>query len=70
MTALIWASEGGHTPTVQHLLEAGADKEAKDKVRDERERGRHRRMVETEWLGMSVWNKPQTLSILEVLHVR
>ena len=30
--ALILASEGGHTATVELLLGAGADKDAKDKV--------------------------------------
>jgi ankyrin repeat protein len=33
-TALILASEGGHTATVELLLEAGADKEAKTAVRE------------------------------------
>lgn len=34
MTALIWASGRGHTEVVDHLLEAGANPDAADKVRD------------------------------------
>lgn len=37
MTALIWASGRGHTEVVNHLLEAGANPNAADKVRDARE---------------------------------
>ena len=37
MTALIWASGRGHTEVVNHLLEAGANPDAADKVRDARE---------------------------------
>ena len=37
MTALIWASGRGHTEVVDHLLEAGANPDAADKVRDVRE---------------------------------
>ena len=37
MTALIWASGRGHTEVVDHLLEAGANPDAADKVRDARE---------------------------------
>lgn len=37
MTALIWASGRGHTEVVDHLLEAGANPDAADKVRDGRE---------------------------------
>ena len=33
-TALMHASQHGHTATAQLLVEAGADKEAKSKVRD------------------------------------
>ena len=33
-TALIEASENGHTAAVELLLTAGADKEAKNKVRE------------------------------------
>jgi len=33
-TALMWASKGGHTATVELLLGAGADKEVKDEVRE------------------------------------
>jgi len=33
-TALMIASQHGHTATAQLLVEAGADKEAKSKVRD------------------------------------
>jgi ankyrin repeat protein len=41
-TALIFASLDGHTAIVQLLLGAGADKEAKDQVREkERERITH-----------------------------
>ena len=45
MTALIWASGRGHTEVVDHLLEAGANPDAADKVRDVREyrRGRFSR---------------------------
>ena len=32
MTALIWASGRGHTEVVDHLLEAGANPDAADKV--------------------------------------
>ena len=32
MTALIWASGRGHTEVVHHLLEAGANPDAADKV--------------------------------------
>ena len=38
MTALIWASGRGHTEVVDHLLEAGANPDAADKVRDTRVR--------------------------------
>ena len=34
MTALIWASGRGHTEVVDHLLEAGANPDAADKVCD------------------------------------
>ena len=34
MTALIWASGRGHTEVVDHLLEAGANPDAADKVGD------------------------------------
>lgn len=37
MTALIWASGRGHTEVVNHLLEAGANPDAADKVCDARE---------------------------------
>ena len=37
MTALIWASGRGHTEVVDHLLEAGANPDAADKVSDARE---------------------------------
>lgn len=37
MTALIWASGRGHSEVVNHLLEAGANPDAADKVRDARE---------------------------------
>jgi hypothetical protein len=40
-TALMVASEIGHTPTVKLLLEAGADTEAKNKVREKNEREPH-----------------------------
>jgi len=33
-TALMSASESGHTKIVQHLLKAGANKDAKDNVRN------------------------------------
>ena len=33
MTALIWASGRGHTEVVNHLLVAGANPDAADKVR-------------------------------------
>ena len=33
MTALIWASGRGHTEVVNHLLVAGANHDAADKVR-------------------------------------
>ncbi len=32
-TALIWAAEKGHADCARLLLDSGADKEAKDKVR-------------------------------------
>lgn len=32
MTALIWASGRGHTEVVNHLLDAGANPDAADKV--------------------------------------
>lgn len=34
MTALIWASGRGHTAVVNHLLDAGANPDAADKVRE------------------------------------
>jgi len=42
-TALILASKNSHTATVELLLGAGADKEAKDKVREEKN---HTHMVD------------------------
>ena len=44
VTALIGASDMGHTAIVQLLLEAGADKEAKSKVRKKRENYTQRHM--------------------------
>ena len=49
-TVLILASEGGHTAIVELLLGAGADKEAKNKVRERmRERSTHTHMWLTRW---------------------
>lgn len=47
MTALIWASGRGHTEVVHHLLEAGANPDAADKVRDARECEGDSRVVTT-----------------------
>ena len=49
VTALIGASARGHTAIVQLLLEAGADKEAKSKVRKKRENYTQRHMWLTKW---------------------
>jgi hypothetical protein len=44
MNALLFASVCGHTSTVQVLVDAGADKEAKDEVRKQIMRRLHIRM--------------------------
>jgi hypothetical protein len=52
VTALIGASARGHTAIVQLLLEAGADKDAKDEVRERKERITHR---DTHVVDKLVW---------------
>lgn len=53
MTALIWASGRGHTEVVDHLLEAGANPDAADKVRDVRECEGDSRVITTR--GSALW---------------
>jgi len=49
------ASTGGHTATVEVLLEAGADKDAKDEV-IKRENHTHARVVDKiVWWGVTMW---------------
>ena len=53
-TALMKASANGHTATAELLLGAGADKEAKDKVREEKN---HTHKWLSRWFdgGTTVW---------------
>lgn len=59
MTALIWASGRGHTEVVDHLLEAGANPDAADKVRDVRECEDDARVITTRgsalWMNACMW---------------
>ena len=67
------ASLNGHTATVQLLLGAGADKEARDQVREKkRERSTHTRMWLTRWIeeGSTVYPLFTSLALrLEHTHV-
>ena len=54
MTALIWASGRGHTEVVDHLLEAGANPDAADKVRVARECEGDSRVTTTRRLTLSM----------------
>jgi ankyrin repeat protein len=51
LTALIWASNKGHTATVQLLLGAGADKDAENQVREKKKKYTQRHMWLTSLFG-------------------
>jgi len=64
------ASRFGYTATVELLLGAGADKDAKNEVR-ERKRGRSTHIWLTRWFegGKTVWPLFPSLELRLVLHV-
>ena len=71
-TALMKASEGGHTAIVELLLGAGADKDAKDKVREtKRAKELNTHMWMTRWFegGNTVWPLFPSLELRLVPHV-
>jgi len=69
-TALMMASRNGRTATVQLLLEAGADKDAKSKVR-ERKRENYTHKWLSKWFegGSNVWPLFTSLELRLVPHV-
>jgi len=58
------ASQEGHTATVQLLLEAGADKDATDEVRERKRKSRsHTHVIEKNVRGGTMWPLFTTLRL-------